>query len=363
PWRRAYIPSTPFEPSPEVVDVAIVGGGLTGISAAYHLARGGLRPMVLEGGRVGDGASGRSGGIVLEGTAAGVMEDVSTCVSGLEHVVGDEHINCDLHLDGCWEIAHHAVKDMASALPWRDSGSPVSIVGTVAGGTVDPMALLSGLAHAAVQAGAVIHENAPVKRIDTSDDPALELDGGVIRARFVVTALNAWTGTLLPLFQPDSSALTIACATSELDWRTLEDIGVGPGLPFYTVDMPYLWGRLTADSRVIFGAGLAWGEPRELERLDLGAPAVRNAFTQLERRVHALHPALRRVEFSARWAGPIAVPNGMVPIIGRLPAAPRVFVAGGYSGHGVALSVCAGRLIALAITENAPLPSWGAPAR
>jgi len=251
------------------------------------------------------------------------------------------------------------MRNERDALPWRDGGSPISIANTVAGGTVEPMALLTGLARAAAGAGAVIHEHARVSRIVPGERAVVEVGGAAIRARFVVVALNAWMADLLPALRPMKSALTIACATAKVDPEQLQEIGLAGGIPFYTIDTPYLWGRLVGDGRIVFGAGLAFGSPDELEKLDLDAPEVRNQFVRLEARVRALNPALKHVNFSARWAGPIAFADDMRPILGRLPDAPQIFVAGAYAGHGVALSVKAGEMIALAIAEDRPLPGWG----
>ena len=361
PWRGEEVPTRPLESS--VPDVAVVGGGFTGASTAYQLARRGLQVVLLEADRIGNGASGRTGGLVLEGTARGIREGVEACVPGLERVVRKARIDCKLRVDGCWEIAHRAARNEGSALPWRDGGSPISVANTVAGGTVEPMALLTGLARAAAGAGAVIHEHARVSRIVPGERAVVEVDGVDIRARLVVVALNAWTTALLPAVRPMQSALTIACATMVLEPQQLQEIGLAGGIPFYTIDTPYLWGRLVGDGRIVFGAGLAFGSPDELESLDLDVPEVRSQFTRLENRVRRLNPALKHVDFSARWAGPIAFTDDMRPILGRLPDAPQIFVAGAYAGHGVALSVKAGELIALAIAEDRPLPGWGSPVR
>jgi len=134
-------------------DVAIIGAGLTGTSTALHLAKRGIRCVVYEAGLVADGASGRTGGLVLESTAAGPLDEVNTCVVGVERLVAEERIDCDLVLPGCWEIEHHnaAAEKM---LPWTDAGRPVCITNNVAGGTVQPAALTMGLAQAAIRAGA-----------------------------------------------------------------------------------------------------------------------------------------------------------------------------------------------------------------
>jgi glycine/D-amino acid oxidase-like deaminating enzyme len=340
-------------------EVAIIGGGLTGVAAAYHLARRGLRPVVLEAERVGDGASGRTGGIVLEGTARGIVTGADRCVPALAELVREAGIDCDLRLPGCWEIAHR--DDTAGeALPWKDDGHGVRIVRTVAGGTVDPMALLTQLALVAAGAGAVVHEHAEVRRLIIEPHPVLELEGAVIRPRFVIVAVNAWTSHLLPSIRRVESSLTFACATEPLTDSTLHELGLGSAIPFYTVDTPYLWGRETQDRQMVFGAGLTYRAPEELERLDLGAAEPAAALARLETRVRQLHPALRDVQITHRWGGPIGIPQGGMPLIGSLPQAPAILVAGGYSGHGVALSVWMGRSLAHRILEGESFPAWGA---
>jgi len=356
PWARCVAPSqAPISTEP---DVAVVGGGLTGLSAAYHLASRGVRTVVLEAHRLGDGASGRTGAIVLEGTAAGILEGTGECIPTLGRLVSELGIDCDLRTDGCWEISHRESPG-ARTLPWLDDGSEVRIVGTVAGGTIDPTKLISGLAQAAARAGAEIHQGARVERVGLEHRPQLEIDGAVLRPRSVVVALNAWTGSLLANTRPLRAALTFACATEPLTADALREIGLGEGMPFYTVDLPYLWGRELSDRRVIFGGGLAFASPRDLERVDIASADSTEVLGRLEARVQQLHPALNKIRFSARWAGPIAFSSDVVPLLGSLPDAPTVFVAGGYAGHGVALSVWAGRAIARAIVDGQPLPAWG----
>lgn len=340
-----------------------MGGGLTGISAAYHLARHNARPVVFEAGCLGDGASGRTGGLVLEGTAKGVLEGVDDCVATVERVVRVEEIDCELELRGCWQIEHREGDGVAGGrrLPWNDDGRAVRVASTVAGGAVDPMKLLFGLARAAVRSGAAVCERAAVGRLVVKPELRLELGGTTVRPGYVVFAVNAWMSLLLRTVRAVNSALTYACATEPLDAVTLAALGLGARMPFFTIDLPYLWGRVLKDGRVIFGSGLVFRPPGEIERVAIDADESRDVLARLTARVRALNPALGEVGFSALWAGPIGIPGDLLPLAGRLPEAPAVLVAGGYSGHGVALSVRLGKLLADAIVEQRALPAWGAP--
>ena len=361
PWPRGAafeLPAT-SDPTP---DVAIIGAGLTGCSTALHLARRGVRCVVYEAGLVADGASGRTGGLVLEGTAVGILEGVEACVPGLERVVAEEGIECDLVLPGCWEIEHRK-KAPDQMLPWNDGGRPVCIARSVAGGIVQPAALTVGLACAAVRAGAIIRENARVTKITFEPELKLEIGGERITPGHVVIATNAWINATLPDTPPLASSITFACATEPLDHATIAAIGLDRGVPFYTSDLPYLWGRIIGDGRVIFGAGLVFGRPNELEDTDVREGESLAVLERMKRRVRGLHPRLAEVGFSAAWGGPIAFADDTIPLMGPHPRHPHVLVSGGYAGHGVALSVRAGELLALAIADSRPLPEWGSLAR
>src|SRR5215470_11656059 len=99
PWEIAV--ALPFVPLPRRCDAVVVGAGFAGLSVAYHLARRGARVTVLEASTVGAGASGRTGGLVLEGTAAGPLEQVEHCLDAISAVVQEAGIDCDLTLPGC----------------------------------------------------------------------------------------------------------------------------------------------------------------------------------------------------------------------------------------------------------------------
>lgn len=356
PWRSRAFATAPALPSK--IDVAIIGGGATGASAGYYLARAGLRTVIFEAGRIGSGASGRTGGIVLEGTATGPRDGARDCVPRLQALVAKLGIDCDLRLPGCWEIEHRSGPDLKT-LPWRDQGAPISVARTVPGGAVEPGALVAGLAAAAVEAGAVVREQSRVSSLIPAARPKFKVKGEEIAADHIVVALNAWTPAILPRLTQVRSALTYACLTEPLDDALLDTIGLGARMPFYTADTPYLWGRVCADGGVVFGAGLTFGEPDELEDLTVADREPAAILERLEGRVRSLHPALNRVRIVARWGGPIAFREGLLPILARHPESARILIAGAYAGHGVAFSVRAGALLAAAILDETALPAWG----
>ena len=356
PWRLGRF-GAPRE-LPRSIDVAVVGGGLTGVSAAYHLASAGARTALFEADHIGSGASGRTGGLALEGTATGPRDGARDCLPRLRDLVAELALDCGLHLPGCWEIEHRTLPTLRT-LPWVDDGAPIAIARTVPGGVVEPGALTVGLAEAALAHDAAIYEESWVDQISLTAGLRLKVNGEQVSAGHVVVGLNAWTLATLPGLTAVQSALTYACATAPLDVGTLEAIGLAARVPFYTMDTPYLWGRVCDDGSVVFGAGLTYGEPRQLEDMRVSDPEPAAILERLTRRVKSLHPALAEVRITAAWAGPVAFREGLLPILMRHPANDRILVAGAYAGHGVAFSVHAGALMAAAIVGGAPLPSWG----
>jgi gamma-glutamylputrescine oxidase len=344
---------------PESDEVAIVGAGETGISAAYHLARRGVRVALLDTGAVGAGASGRTGGLVLEGTAAGLLDGVTSCIETLKRLVQEADIACDLRLGGVWELEHRRGPSPCAAL-WPDGETMLCIAGKEPGGSVDPGALVRGLAAAAARAGAEIHEHVAVQAVEPGATPVLRTTAGALRAEQVVVALGAYVTSLVPLPVPITPALTLALATAPLSDSALGDMGLADRTPFYTADLPYLWGRVVADGRLVFGAGLVHPADGDVRTVRFADTAVRDGLCRLESRVRGLHPALARIAIADRWGGPIAFRRGAVPIVSRLPSTSPVIVCTAYAGHGFALGVRVGQLLCDAIADGAALPPWGA---
>ncbi len=389
PWTVDFRPAA--HALPDYVDFVIVGGGFTGLSAAAWLRRfaPGRSVLVLESASLGDGASGRTGGMALAETAAGNLPGLGDVLAGYKKILRALRIDSRLTLPGVWELGRSAPATKGSGpvgkhspISWSDSGE-LKVVRRVPGGTVDPGKVLAGLARAAENAGAQIVERAEVRALDFSSPLRLHvrrnLRGRIhekeIRAEQVLLATNASSLELSGLRAAVEPKLTFALATAPLSAAQRKAIGFSSRRPFYTLDFPYLWGRLLESNGVIFGSGLVpapvgmpFGVPlgvhsrkngaHELRRYDVRRGEAAERLLWLESRVRRLHPALASVRITHRWGGPILFTEDMRPIFRRHPRSKHVMVLGGYNGHGVALSVYLGKWAAQALLARRPLPPW-----
>lgn len=382
PWTVNFRPL--LRPLPDHVDFAILGGGFSGLSAAAWLRR--LAPgrsvLLLESTSLGDGASGRSGGLALAETAAGPLPGLGDVLAGYKKILRTLRIDSRLALPGVWELGRSAPRKH-SPISWSDSGN-LRVARLVPGGTVNPGKVLAGLARAAEKAGAQIIEHAHVHAIGFSKPLRLHVRHHIrgrlhrkeIRAKQILLATNAFSLELSALRRA-APKLTFALATAPLSAAQLRALGLSSRRPFYTVDFPHLWGRLLESNRVIFGAGLVpmpasfatlfrnpggapshKASPPNLRRFDVRKGEAAASLLWLEARVRHLHPALSSVRITHRWGGPILFTKEMRPIFRRHPRSKQVLMLAGYNGHGVALSVYLGKWAAQALLARRSIPPW-----
>ena len=391
PWKVEFRPKR--RALPERADFVVVGGGFAGLSAAAYLKR--LAPeksvVVLEAGALGNGASGQTGGMALEDTAAGKLPGLGRVLAGYKRILRELGVDADLSLPGVWELSHggrplddadQKVGAMRnSPIVWSDSGE-LRAVRRVRGGTVNPGKVVAGLARAAEEAGAQIVEHAEVREIEFTDPVRVHVRLRVgrnvqqkrIQAGNVLLATNAGARELSGLERVGEPKLTFALATGPLTRAQIAALGLSSGRPFYTLDLPYLWGRLFAGNRIIFGSGLvpAFDEslPRSagrgklwsgLERFNARKGEAAERLRWLEKRVRELHPVLKNVRITHRWGGPILITKDFFPIFRRHRKSNSVLVLGGFSGHGVALAVYLGKWAAEAMLDLRVLPRWTNP--
>jgi glycine/D-amino acid oxidase-like deaminating enzyme len=368
PWQIDFTPSE--QSLPETVDFAIVGGGFAGLTAAAWLRLKAPEKSVvlLEATHIGAGASGRTGGMVLNGTAAGELSGLGDVLAGLKMIVRKLRVDSDLSLPGAWEIARsdqaeksdngHRLRGQ-SPIEWQDSGK-LRVANVVPGGTLDPGKQVSGLARAAVRLGAIVAENREVRRIRWTNPLELELARGRLRAGKVLLATNALSLELCGLGRKTHPKLTLATRTAPMSEKQIEVIGLAARKPFYTVDFPYLWGRVCSDNSIVWGAGLV-DPPKsgDMEEIDITQGRPAEMFASFEKRIHRLHPALAQAKFTHEWGGPIAFRGDYQPVFARHPKSPHGIVLGAFAGHGVALSAYLGTWAAEALLGGRNLPHWG----
>lgn len=356
-------------------DVCVVGGGLTGVNTALELAQRGLSVVLLEGRRIGWGASGRNGGQLIRG--------IGHDVSGFARYVGAEgvrylqqagvdsvalvaeriktfDIDCDLRWGFC-ELANTAAGFAAMANEQRelqafgyahqtelvDASRIHEVVASdlYAGGLIDmgsghlhPLDLVTGEARAASGLGVKIFEQSPVLRIEHGPLVTLHCARGRVRADSLVLGCNAHLEELEPRLSgkvlPAGSYVVVTEPLPEplaasLIPRNLALCDQKVGLDYY---------RLTADRRLLFGGACHYSG---VDPKDIGA--------YMRPKVLKVFPQLADVRIDYQWGGMIGITANRFPQVGRLAQQPNVFFAQGYSGHGLNVTHWTAKLLAEAI--------------
>lgn len=341
PWAAPATP--PTRPLPASTTVAIVGAGVTGLGATLALTEAGRDVTIIDRG-FGQGAACRSGGIIVGGTLIGPAEGFERCDDDLRAWVLAHDVRGGLDWRGCLELDRDA-RLPAAPIDWRDDGI-VRASGTVPGGTLDPAALVESLAAQACRQGATFVDGARVTSIEPDGDAVrVETTAGTVRATRVLVATDATA--VSAGFDPwPVRRLTVAVETTPASDAQLDAAGWRDRQPFYTNELPLLWGRMLPGGGVLVG--------REL--LDIGlissrelACAIDAAALRLAARIRGLHPALVSLSVARVWAGPIARDEASVPTLARDPRVNGVLWAGGYGGHGLAPAFRLGRLAAEAL--------------
>jgi gamma-glutamylputrescine oxidase len=371
----------PFPQQPRLegrlqADVCILGAGLTGLSAAIELAEAGLRVIVLEGECVGWGASGRNGGQVIFGfgceqskiaSMVGMEESrrmFDWSLEGLRIIQERRHrhsIDCD------WRNGHAHVpikqRQVTELKEWRadlsdNYGYPVEwwerekLAEHLASdryrgalydpnsGHLDPLKYTQGLARAALGLGVQIFENSKVLEMTRGDKPVMRTDRGEVVCDFSVLAGNAYVRGIAP--ELDSRIMPVGTYIG-----ATEILGADRAKALISNDMAVAdtnWAldyfRLSSDHRLLFGGRASYSTlpPPNLRRTMLG-------------RMAQVFPQLAGVKLDYVWGGYIDISLNRAPHWGRLGS--NVYFAQGFSGHGVAATGLAGRVLAEAIRGQA----------
>ncbi len=399
PVAACYWDTTGARPTPAPAlagavraEFAVVGGGYTGLSAALHLARdAGADVAVLEAERIGWGASGRNGGFACIGGTkaseaaltrrfgAGAVAEwhgaQKASVALVAELLERHGIEADAHSRGGEVILAHRPKDFAafraeaSALE-RAYGVAVDVIGPgelageglagpgfhgalrlPLGFALNPLKYALGLARAAREAGARIHEGSPVTRISRIGDGfRLETPGGVLVARKLILATNGYSSDDVPdwmasRYLPAQSAVLV---TRELSPEEIAAQGWSSDLMAYDTRNLLHYFRLMPNRRFLFG-------------MRGGVRADRAAQEAMQRRIRAdfeaMFPAWAQVETPHFWSGFVCLTRGLTPYVGPVGDWPDAWAGFAYHGNGVALGTHTGRLLAGLATGRGGVPA------
>lgn len=391
-------PAADSLPLPERADVAVIGAGYTGLSAARALAKRGAKVVVLEAQTAGWGASSRNGGMVLTGlkltahqllakygrTAAQKMYAASlSSIDCVQQIVEEEGIDCDFcrcgHLEVACKASHfkgfvesaeviarqfnHQVRIVPKNELGCEIGSDIFHGGLVdeASAGLNPARYVVGLARAAVKAGATLHEGARVDGIRQETKQAMKgyqvrTSRGALWARDVFVATSGYTSRATPALQSKIIPIGSYIIVTE---PLPEDLarGVCPRNRMIYDSKNYLYYfRLTPDRRLLFGGRAAFFPET--------ADSIRASAEILRRGMLTVYPQLRDIKVEYAWGGTLDFAFDMMPHAGQLEG---LYYALGYAGHGVAMATYLGMKMAEVICgkpeENpfAGLPFPGAP--
>ena len=356
-WLDAPAPEYGPLRGAETADVAIIGGGVTGLACAGFVARAGARVRVLEARRVGSGASGRNGGFALRGTAvpydrgrlpelvrmteealeriADLAGDAFRRVGSLRLAVDDEELEA-------LRAEHAALAEDGFAAELQARGElPAALRPHALGGVFHPgdgaleqgrwIRRLAALAH---EAGALLHEETRVRRFD---DGRVVAEGGTVRAGAVLVATDGYTQGLVP--ELDEAVVAFrgqVVSTEPLGERVVP-------CPIYA-RWGYDYFQQLPDGRIVAGGRRDTDLEGETTREERTTDQVQRRLEDLLRDLLGGVPPITH-----RWAGLMGFTRDFLPLVGRLPGREALWASVGYSGHGNVLGFACGEAVGRAM--------------
>lgn len=370
-------PDWPVHDGDLSVDVAIVGGGFTGMSAALHLAQQGVSVAVFEAETPGWGASGRNGGFCCKGgsklghaalarrygdaAAEAYAQAEVDAVALVAELLASLGIQADVHSQGETQLAHtpramEALRRHAGpegVLHEADDLPVLGMTGRFFGGYTDPVGFglnprkyLFGIAAAAQASGAMLFQRSPTQKIrKTSRGFELELPTGRALAENVVVCTNGYSSDDIPdwlsaRYLPAQSTVMV---TRPLTEGELANQGWTSRQMAYDTRNLLHYFRLMPDNRFLFGMrGGLMSSPR-------AEAAIRRV---VHRDFRRMFPKWAEVEITHAWSGMVCFAPNLVPYAGPIPDQPGLFAGFAYHGNGVAMGSFCGRALADLVLER-----------
>jgi len=373
PW---LIGAPPDEPAPALardleVDIAIIGGGFTGVSTAYHLSRRfpdrGI--ALIEAKRLANGASGRNGGLMLNGITvkdhdpdlmAREYAMTTAAIDAIEALIHEHGLAVRMRRTGCLHIsptarsaeeAHARVEQLvARGIPLRFVTS--SLRGAH-GAVLDPnegmlngVDLIRAMRPLLVAQGVQIYESTPVVRVREGQTIELATATHTVRARAIVIATSGYTPRLGYFRTGVLPVISHVIATDPVPREVLARVGLDEVAGFFD-DLPRLaYCSIDDAGRVIFGGGTTAAYGYRFGNQTTCAPRDDDAATRAMRKTLVSYiPELADTPIRHRWSGPLDLTLVRHCAMGVMGSHRNVYYAVGYSGHGIVLANLAGRVL------------------
>jgi glycine/D-amino acid oxidase-like deaminating enzyme len=377
-WQTtAEFPKPEARPLPARVDVAVIGAGFTGLSAARTLAKRGAKVAVFESETIGWGASSRNGGMVLTGMKLGVNKLISMygrdltrrmyaasleTIDCVEQIIREESIDCDFSRCGHLEVAckqkhfddyarqveviarefNHKVRVVRKPELHAEIGSTIyhgGMVDEISAG-VNPARYIAGLARAAMKGGAEIFEHTRVDELQRESQQGesgwkISTPRGALWARDVFVATSGYTSRATPALQKKIIPIGSFIITTEVLPEALAHELSPRGRMIYDSKNYLYYYRLTPDRRMLFGGRAAFFPENDR--------TIRRSSEILRRGMIDVYPQLHDIKVEYVWGGTLDFAFDIMPHAGQIDG---MYYALGYAGHGVAMATYQGQKIA-----------------
>lgn len=375
-WLDPQPPRRPSLSGKHQFDVVVVGGGLSGVSTAWHLVQEGFSVALVEARGIGFSATGRNAGFILQGTAErynraivqmGREKAREVHAYSLENhrlmreVIENFNIDCEYQCRGSLQLASSKeevqellesaellVEDGFKAVLQEgpDLGEPYISAGFHTGihlpedGELHPALFVQNIAKLAEAKGLIIFENSPILRLESDETVTVHSEQGSIEAEVAILCTNAHLGEVLPSYKDFISPVRGQMLTTNPMSQLFNQ-------PIYA-DHGFDYWRQTPEGRIVLGGWRNLDPEAEVGYDEILNDGIQEQMTRFLKRFRGLE----NVEITHRWSGIMGFSQDGLPLVGPLPGSQNILLGAGFTGHGFGFAWLAGQSLSQLLSEG-----------